>query len=362
MIFWPRITSGDRNVLFGCVFALVPLTLILFFVILLHSALQSCSRPQAESVAAEPPPAPESSALPPEPAASPVPPADPVPPVPEVPEVPAVPETPALLPTPPPSPAPPEPPPPAPHLRHIRWGMGSAEVRAAEAPLDPLRTTATTLAYTTTTLDLPCLLTYTFRNGRLAAARLQFSLPSTGDIPALSPVAAQAAYLWLRAQLAARYGAPSTETHATRPRSTTHLADRAARSREDADQYAATLAAARRRLADRTARLREKYRNWPEAAARIDRELATERRYVADLETWVADTRAAEKTAQAAIDQSRRDDATAPLAARDTATWHAPSLPHTVILSADYTTLPSRLEIRYKTTLPLLAPDGTSEL
>ena len=240
--------------------------------------------------------------------------------------------------------------------------LSPAEVRAAEAPLDPLRTTATTLAYTTTTLDLPCLLTYTFRNGRLAAARLQFSLPSTGDIPALSPVAAQAAYLWLRVQLAARYGAPSTETHATRPRSTTHLADRAARSREDADQYAATLATARRRLADRTARLREKYRNWPEAAARIDRELATERRYVADLEAWVADTRAAEKTAQAAIDQSRRDDATAPLAARDTATWHAPSLPHTVILTADYTTHPARLEIRYKTTLPLLAPDGSDEL
>ena len=33
-----------------------------------------------------------------------------------------------------------------------------------------------------------------------------------------------------------------------------------------------------------------------------------------------------------------------------------------VTLSADYTTHPARLEIRYKTTLPLLAPDGSDEL
>lgn len=351
-----RPSAGERTVLIGCVFALIPITLVLGFLLLVYSFFNACAHSSLfadDPGSSSPPPAEQ-----PAPSVPPVPEAPAVPEVPEIPEIPEAPVVPEI----PPSPAPPEPPPPAPHLRHIRWGMGPDEVRAAEAPASPLRTTATTLVYSATTLDLPCLLTYTFRNGRLAAARLQFSLPSTGDIPALSPVAAQAAYLWLRAQLAARYGAPDHETHATRPRSTTHLADRAARSREDADQYAATLAAARRRLADRTARLREKYRNWPEAAARIDRELATERRYVADLEAWVADTRAAEKTAQAAIDQSRRDDATAPLAARDTATWHAPALPHAVTLSADYTTHPARLEIRYETTLPLLAPDGSDEL
>jgi hypothetical protein len=240
--------------------------------------------------------------------------------------------------------------------------MSPAEVRAAEAPLVPVHTTANTLAYATTTLDFPCLLTYSFRAGSLAAARLQFSLPSSEDVPALPPAAAHAAYLHLHALLTARYGIHCSETHAKRPRDTAHLDDQARHSREDAEQYATSLDAARRRLADRTVQLKKKYRNWPEAAARIDRELATERRYVADLEAWVADTRAAEKTAQAAIDQSRRDDATAPLAARDTATWHAPALPHTVTLTADYTTLPARLEIRYKTTLPLLAPDGTSEL
>ena len=243
--------------------------------------------------------------------------------------------------------------------------MSPAEVRAAEAPLVPIRTTAATLAYATTTLDMPCLLAYSFRNGRLAAARLQFSLPASDDVPALSPVAAQAACLWLRAQLDARYGFRAHETHATRPRPTAHLADQARHAREDADQYAATLAAARRRLADRTAQLKEKYRNWPEAAARIDRELATERRYVADLEAWIADNQAAEKTALATIDQSRRDDAASPLPARDTVTWSAPvsrGAPHTVVLDADYTTHPARLEIRYKTTLPLLAPDGTDEL
>ena len=414
MIPRPTVTKGDRTLVTGCIFALFPIVLILVLVLLLHSALKSCSRPQAE-------PAPTQSPVSPQPRPS----ADhqlvdtanaladatvqsdafqkatdvagtaiqiaaafptavlthaltnmandlvaktpalhtpPAPPVPEVPAVPAVPPTPTTAEPPPLSTPAPEPPPPAPHLRHIRWGMTPAEVRAAESPAAPLRTTATTLVYSTTTLDLPCLLSYTFRNGRLATARLQFSLPSTGDIPALSPVAAHAAYLWLRSQLAARYGDPTSETHATRPRDTTHLADRAARSREDADQYAATLETARRRLADRTAQLREKYRNWPEAAARIDRELASERRYVADLEAWIADTRAAEKSAQTAIDQSRRDDATSPLSARDTALWLSPALPHTVTLEADYTTLPSRLEIRYKTTLPLLSPDGTSDL
>jgi hypothetical protein len=242
--------------------------------------------------------------------------------------------------------------------------MAPAEVRAAESPLSPLRSTPTALLYSTTTLDLPCHLAYTFRSGRLASARLRFSLPSDTDVPALSPVAAHAAYLWLRSQLSARYGAPATETHATRPRPTGHLADRAARSREDAEAYAATLDAARRRLADRTARLKEKYRNWPEATARIDRELASERRYVADLEAWIRDLETTERAALSTIDQSRRDDTTSPLPARDTAAWPPSSsdAPHTVILEADYTTLPSRLEIRYKTTLPLLAPDGTSDL
>ena len=360
MIPRPTVTKGDRLLLSGCLLSLVPITLFLGFLLLVYSFFNACAR---SPLFASDQPAPEAPALPPEPPAPPVPAVPAVPTVPLVPAVPSVPTVPEV-PAPPPPPPPAEPPaaPPAPHLRHIRWGMTPAEVRAAESPASPLRTTATTLVYSTTTLDLPCLLSYTFRNGRLATARLQFSLPSTGDIPALSPVAAHAAYLWLRSQLAARYGDPTSETHATRPRDTTHLADRAARSREDADQYAATLETARRRLADRTAQLREKYRNWPEAAARIDRELASERRYVADLEAWIADTRAAEKTAQAAIDQSRRDDATSPLSARDTALWLSPALPHTVTLEADYTTLPSRLEIRYKTTLPLLSPDGTSDL
>lgn len=351
----PTVTDGDRRILAGCAFILVPIGLIAILLVLLRPLLQPLldrpKTPPAEQ------PVPESPALPPE---SPDPSVPSVPIVPSAPEVPVVPEAPSLPPTPPPAEPPAEhpaaleaPPPPAPHLRQTRWGMAPDEVLAAESPARPVHTTPNTLTYTTTTLDLPTRLTYTFRSGRLASARLQFSLSSDGDIPSLSPAAAHAAYLWLRSQLIARYDTPASETHATRPRPTTHLADRAARSREDAETYAATLATARQRLADRTARLREKYRNWPEAAARIDRELASERRYVADLEAWVADTRAAEKTAQDAIDQSRRDDTTSPLLARDTATWHPTAVPHTVTLAADYTTLPSRLEIRYKTTLLL---------
>ena len=367
MIPRPTVTKGDRLVLVGCIFSLIPIVLFLGFLLFVYTALNSCAHNGLladGSPSSDIPPDLPTAIIPAIPPESPVPPASPVPAVPSNPELPSTPSAPAPTghPSEPPAAPPPEPALPAPHLRHIRWGMTPDEVRAAESPLAPLRATPTTLAYSTTTLDLPCILVYSFRAGRLAAARLRFSLPSGNDVPSLSPVEAHAAYLWLRSQLSARYGVPATENHATRPRPTTHLADRAARSREDADQYAATLATARRRLADRTAQLREKYRNWPEAAARIDRELASERRYVADLESWVQDLENTERAAQAAIDQSRRDDTTSPLPARDTAVWTDSTLPHTVTLTADYTTLPARLEIRYKTTLTLLSPDGTSEL
>ncbi len=362
-----RPSAGERTILIGCVFALIPITLVLGFLLLVYSFFNACahsSRFADDPGSSSPPPAEQ-----PAPSVQPV---SEAPAVPEVPEVPAVPEVPEIPEAPvvhevPPSPAPAEPPPPPPalHFRQIRWGMSPDEVRDSEAPFSPIRTTATSLVYTTTTLDYPCLLTYTFRNGRLAAARLQFSLPTSDDVPPLSPSAVHRMYLELRTQLAARYGFPYSETHANRPRETAHLADQARQFREDADQYAASLAAARQRLATRTEQLKKKYRNWPEAAARIDRELATEHRRVADLEAWLADTQASENTAQAAIVQSRHDDLSSPLSARDTATWAAPisrKAPHTVTLTADYTTHPSRLEIRYKTTLPLLAPDGTSEL
>ena len=366
----PTVTKGNRLVLVGCILSLLPIVLVLGVLLLIYSFLNSCAHngplsPDPDPPSSDSPPAlpvPASSAFPPESSSPPPSPAPSVPVVPSVPEVPppssvsSAPEPPAEL-----SPAP-EPPPPTYHLRHIRWNMTPDGVRAAEAPLAPLRATPTALLYSTTTLDLPCHLTYSFRGGRLTAARLQFSLPSSDDVPALSPVSAHAAYLWLRSQLAARYGKPATENRTTRPRPTAHLSDQAAHAREDAEAYASTLASARQRLADRTAQLKEKYRNWPEAAARIDRELASERRYVADLEAWIADTQATEKSALTAIDQSRRDDLQSPLPARDTAIWQAANTPHTVLLTADYTTLPSRLEIRYKTTLPILAHDGSDDL
>ena len=363
MIPRPTVTRGDRIILMGCIFSLIPIILILGFLLFVYTALNSCAHsgplsvdsPSSDLPSALPSPAPPP--LPPEP---PLPPASPAPAVPSASEVPVIPEVPSLPPEPPPAEPPAEqptapepPPPPAPHLRHIRWGMTPDEVRAAESPLAPLRATPNTLTYTTTTLDLPCHLTYTFRADRLAAARIQFSLPSSDDVPSLSPLTAHAAYLWLRSQLTARYDAPSAENHATRPRDTTRFADQARQSREDAEQYATSLASARQRLATRTAQLKEKYRNWPEAAARIDRELASERRYVADLESWVQDLENTERAAQAAIDQSRRDDTTSPLPARDTAAWQPDGSPHTVTLTADYTTTPSRLEIRYRTTLSL---------
>ena len=379
---FPTVTEGDRAILPGCIVILGFLAVIAALVLLFPSVLRTFGLlpsppPPAEQDAPAPPPPAEQDAPAPLPStAAPIPPApitppiDPPPaPVPTPPPVlpdpapaPELPAPPTPVPTdaaPPPSPANPASPP-APHFRNIRWDMSPDEVRAAEAPLSPLRSTDSSITFAATTLDRPCLLSYAFRNGRLTAARLQFSLPSSSHVPALSPVAAHAACLWLRAQLDARYGPPSSETHASRPRDTSSLADRARQAREDAATYAATLAAARQRLADRTAQLQTKYRSWPEAAARIDRELASEHRYIALLEAWIAETRSAEQNALSAIDQSHLDDATLPLLARDTLTWSSTNHPHTVTLSANYTTIPARLEIRYHSNLP--PPDAATGL
>ena len=269
------------------------------------------------------------------------------------------PEAPAIAVAPSDSPAPAKPS--APHFRNICWGMTPDEVRAAEAPLTPLRETPSSITYATSTLDRPCLLAYAFQNGRLSAARLQFSLPSSSHVPALAPNAARSAFDWLRTQLIARYGIPTSQKHDKQPRDTTALSDQAQKSRKEAETYAATLAAARKRLADRTAALQKKYQNWPEATARINQELASERRYVAELEARVAKLKASENSAISSINQSHINDTLSPLHARDTATWARrviyPS-PHIITLSADYTTTPARLEIRYRA----LSPNTAHEL
>ncbi len=368
----PTVTEGDRTVISAVLSILFVLCLLVLVLLLLRPILPS--RLQSLLAALNPPPAEQTAPTPIAPPASPapstpiapeLPAASPAPEVPAVPDVSSVspaPEAPPL-PSPPPEaatetvplPAPtssqPPPPPSAPHFRNICWGMSPDEVRAAEAPLTPLRSTDASITYAASTLDRPCLLAYAFRDGRLTAARLQFSLPASTHVPALAPDAARAAYDWLRTQLIARYGIPTSQKYDNQPRDTAALSDQAQKAREEAETCATTLAAARKRLADRTAALRKKYQNWPEATARIDQELSSERRYVADLEARVADLKATERSALSSINQSHINDTLSPLHARDSATWaqrfHQHS-PHIITLSADYTTTPARLEIHYQ--------------
>lgn len=213
----------------------------------------------------------------------------------------------------------------------VRWGMTQGEVRNA-APIPPVKASSSALAYDTTVLGRPCRVAYAFHNERLAAARLQFSAPGVTNLPGLTQQQAAQGYRWLKAELSARYDSIVTTNGYSRESRNTN-------ARPEVREYETRLEEARQRLFERTAQLHAKYAKLHrrDIDTLVERELASERRLVKDLEQWLHDTRAA--------------DENDPIVSRletvwELATWDERTM--NLILSVDYTTSPPSLEIRYK--------------
>lgn len=212
----------------------------------------------------------------------------------------------------------------------LRWRMSLDELRAREG-IPPFRTSSSAIAYRLSILNKPCLLTYGFRQDQLCTARLQFAA-NNDFLPALQPNQARKSYEWLKRQLEDRYGS-GTETRATQPR-------------PEIEEYERRLREARNRFSDNAERIRRRHGPGETAARHAERELAAERRYIADLEQWLEDTRAAD-----------RDD---PLLARLSTRWGTGDVG--IELLVDFTSSPPGLEIRYKTSPNRRSPTEADEL
>lgn len=201
----------------------------------------------------------------------------------------------------------------------VRWRMSPKEVRAAESR-PPVRASASALSYEATILGHPCIVTYVFRLGQLTGTQLLFSSPRSAFLPAPTPDQARRAHFWLKGQLEDRYGT-AIESADTTPR-------------PENEEYARRLREAQDRLAERRDYLRLKYDCRDPADKRIERDLAPDRRYIADLGHWIEDIRRAD-----------RDD---PVLARLASSWQVGAV--SIELSTDFSTSPPILEVRYKTT------------
>ena len=283
-------------------------------------------------------------------------PAEPEPPaaVPE-PEPPA--EAVLAAPEPVPSVSPPEPIPPAPptappppefHLRQVRWGMSPVEVLASE-PDVPLRESEFGLTYVILTLELPCLLTYSFEGGRLVRARMAFSDPTGMDLPPLSVAQAQRRFLYLREQLRSRYGEPIQNT-VYLPRERAQLERTAQRQDELAKQYDVEIAEAERRMKKQRELLERRFKRWSNPTQLVARSLAPYARDLKDLRAWKQEAldRAAES--RKGIQERQDADARAPLVATMTARWPDARELHDVELVLDFRAAVPRLDIRYEAT------------
>ena len=263
------------------------------------------------------------------------------------------PEPPPVLEPIPPAPEPPPAPPPGPppeeyHLRRVRWGMAPADVRAAERD-EPLRGADAELTYAATTLELPCLLTYAFVEGRLARARMAFSDPTGTDIPPLSVAQAQRRFLYLREQLRSRYGEPVLKT-ATVPRDAVQLERTAQRQAELAKQYDAEIAEAERRLKEQRERLQARFKRWNNPAEMVARGLASSERDLRDLRKWKQEALDRAGESRKGIQARREADARAPLVAVLCARWPFAQELHDVELVLDLRGRTPRLEVRYDAT------------
>lgn len=285
--------------------------------------------PDMPEIAAEPPPPPAPKPLPePEPVAAPAAPepvAEPVLPAPE---------------------SRPAPPPEEYHLRRVRWGMAPEDVRAAERN-PPLRADGNSLTYATTTLELPCLLTYSFVDGRLVRARMAFSDPTGTDIPPLSVAQAQRRFLYLREQLRSRYGEPARKT-VTAPRNSAQLERTVQKQDELAQQYDAEIAEAERRLREQRERLETRFRRWRNSAEMVARGLAPCERDLRDLRQWKQEALDLAAQSRKGIQDRRAADVQAPLVAAMYARWPGAQELHDVELVLDFRRRTPRLEVRYE--------------
>ena len=291
---------------------------------------------------------------PPEPAPA-APPPEPEPPAEAVLAAPA-PAAPVL----PPEPIPPAPPPPPEfHLRQVRWGMSPVEVLASEHDV-PLRESEFGLTYVVLTLELPCLLTYSFEGGRLVRARMAFSDPTGLDLPPLSVAQAQRRFLYLREQLRSRYGEPIQNT-VYLPRERAHLERTAQRQDELAKQYDVEIAEAERRMKKQRELLERRFKRWSNPTQLVARSLAPYARDLKDLRAWKQEALDRANESRKDIQERQDADARAPLVATMTARWPDARELHDVELALDFRAAVPRLDIRYEAT-PGLANGHANEL
>jgi len=252
------------------------------------------------------------------------------------------------------SPVPPSesvPPPEEFHFRKTRWGMTLEEVRASE-PHEPLRESNRGLLYATTTLDMPCLLIYSFRQGRLLRARLSFSDPTGERIPPLSVAQAQRRFLFLRGQLRARYG-DSVQKVVYLPRDVSELRRTLYKQKELTEQYDIEMEEARQRLKKQRSVLERRFEHWPNRSEMVARRLAPRKRDLRDLEAWKQEALERAAQSQKDIQQHKKADSTHPLVATMAERWPSARDFHDVELMLDFRSRVPRLDIRYEGRLAL---------
>ncbi len=239
------------------------------------------------------------------------------------------------------------------YFRRTRWGMSMAEVLDAEM-IRPLRKTDRGLLYSTTTLELPCLLTYSFVQDRLVRARLSFSDPTGEQIPPLSVAQAQRRFLFLREQLRIRYGEPVERTLHV-PRDTTILQRHLRHQDELTKQYDLEIAEAQERIRRQRTLLEKRYERWQNRAEMVARGLAPYERDLRELRTWKQEAIDLANQARRSIQEQRSADASEPLVAVRAARWPFARDIHDIDLRLDLRYATPRLDIRYESaqTLPV---------
>ncbi len=258
-------------------------------------------------------------------------------------------------------PVPPEPPPPDEfHLRRIRWGMTPAEVRGAERE-PPARESDNTLLYSTTTLEMPCLLTYSFGQGRLVRARMAFSDPAGQDIPPLSAAQAQRRFLYLREQLRSRYGEPVQQT--TRlPRDVSDLRRGALKQEELAKQYDVEIDEAEQRIRRQQALLETRFARWSNKAEMVLRGLKPYERDLRELRAWKQEALDDAAQLRRGIQERQEADAAKPLVATMSARWPYARELHDIELRLDLRPAVPRLDLRYDAAQAVAGWGGRDEL
>ncbi len=256
-----------------------------------------------------------------------------------------------------------EPPPPIEEeydFRRIRWGMSKAEVQATEWGV-LTGETPQSLTYSTTTMDYPCLLTYSFTGGRLMGARISFTDESDTHLPPLTPVRARSGYSYWREQLRVRYGDPVERVERfSRDASAERM--RAQKREEDIQQYNNSIAETRERIAREKVRLERRYSGWQNSRTYVQRGLAPYERHLQDLQQWKTEAVEQMAESQQAVEALKKADAAQPLVAMMSAHWPAARERHDIRLRLDLRRTPPLLDIRYRAARPDWNGSGVDEL